>query len=507
MEFLVVIPLASTSSDSLPVDVDVLNNPTSLTYPAKKAELIQNGKVSIWMYFRDTKVPTNLPVINENGVFLTKGTAIVEEKGIPDSEYVFNQLRNEKTRIQGDYLLFGLEKNGNGELFTTTMTFCPLFVHQCDTHTVLSTDIGLLNKCLINRKQTDIVEFFDVDYIFESIENEWGTRVFPEKTMFKDISRALTTTRYWFSDFQLLSKSVQYDLFRKDLEELYLKDKQLFYDHCFEIIEKSIRAVFNDLQGSTIEVLMSGGLDSRLSTVLVNHLAGDYNISLHATLFGPLDHPDVVIGRRLTTLMNIPTENKTGDGKIWKPRSVSDYRKCMEVSWGDWNSNNWRTSNVFQERMVLSGQSNYKHHNWARIFSMNRWYAARMLYTSTIPILTHQIINDMVLIYGNHDFHNAMFEFAYELMKRYNPDALEIPLVGMEIPQHPIPAYSSVRESKSMPSIDAEAFFDDEIVNALLDKLDFNEDRIVTIESILADKRKKRIIMDFASLVDESYLA
>tara|TARA_B100000003_G_C10651164_1_gene259127 strand:- start:10 stop:426 length:417 start_codon:yes stop_codon:yes gene_type:complete len=138
---------------------------------------------------------------------------------------------------------------------------------------------------------------------------------------------------------------------------------------------------------------------------------------------------------------------------------------------------------------------------------MNRWYAARMLYTSTIPILTHQIINDMVLIYGNHDFHNAMFEFAYELMKRYNPGALEIPLVGMEIPQHPIPAYSSVRESKSMPSIDAEAFFDDEIVNALLDKLDFNEDRIVTIESILADKRKKRIIMDFASLVDESYLA
>ena len=140
------------------------------------------------------------------------------------------------------------------------MTFCPLFVHQCSTHTVLSTDIGLLNKCLTSRRDSDIIQFFDVDYIYESIENEWGTRVFPEKTMFKDISRALTTTRYWFRDYQLLSKSVQYDLFRKDLEELYLRDKQSFYDHCFDIIERSIRAVFEQLRDSKIELLMSGGL-------------------------------------------------------------------------------------------------------------------------------------------------------------------------------------------------------------------------------------------------------
>ena len=230
-------------------------------------------------------------------------------------------------------------------------------------------------------------------------------------------------------------------------------------------------------------------------------------MSLYATMFGPVDHPDVVIGKRVTDLMQIPSENKTGDGKIWKPRSIEDYRRGMEVSWGDWSSNNWRTSKIFQERLVISGQDNYKRHNWAKIFSMNRWYAARMSYTSTIPILSHQIINDMILIYGKHDFHKAMFEFAYELMKRYNPDVLEIPLVGMEIPQHPIPAYSSVRESKMMPSIDAEAFFDEELALFLLNRLRFNGDRIVTIDSILADKRKKRIVMDFASLMDDSPVA
>lgn len=502
MEFLVVVPFASTNSNSLPVDVDVLNDPTSVTYPAKSADLVQSGNVSIWMYSRDSKVPTNEPVISENGIFLTKGTAIIEERGIADSEETFNHLSKNNTQVQGDYLLFGLKNNGNGEIFTTTMTFCPLFVHQSSTHTVLSTDIGLLNKCLTSRKKANILQFFDVDYIYESIENEWGTRVFPEKTMFRDISRALTTTRYRFNNYELSSKSVQYNLLRKDLEELYLSDKQLFYDHCFEIIEKSIRAVFDQLRGSKIELLMSGGLDSRLSTVLVNHIASDYNISLYATMFGPEDHPDVVIGKRVTDLMKIPSENKTGDGKIWKPRSIEDYRRGMEVSWGDWSSNNWRTSKIFQERLVISGQDNYKRHNWAKIFSMNRWYAARMSYTSTIPILSHQIINDMILIYGKHDFHNAMFEFAYELMKRYNPSVLEIPLVGMEIPQHPIPAYSSVRESKMMPSIDAEAFFDEGLAISLLNELNFNEDRFVTIENILADKRKRRIIMDFASIID-----
>lgn len=501
-----VIPLDENESAPLPVDTMVLNNPKSVTYPARSADLIQNETVSIWMYSRDSKVPTNKPVINEKGIFLTKGTAIVDGEGILDSEETFRRIRKNKNMVQGDFLLFGLKSDGNGELFTTTMTFCPLFVHQCATHTILSTDLGLLNKCLLNRQQRNLVDFFDVDYIFESIENEWGTRVFPEKTMFKDISRALTTTRYWFEGYKLMSKSVQFDLFRDDLEKLYLKDKELFYDHCFSIIERSIRSVFQELKNSKIELLMSGGLDSRLSTVLVNHLAKDYDISLYATMFGPEDHPDVVIGKKITDLMNIPSENKTGDGKIWKPRSIEDYRRGMEVSWGDWSSNNWRTSKIFQERLVISGQDNYKRHNWAKIFSMNRWYAARMSYTSTIPILSHQIINDMILIYGKHDFHKAMFEFAHELMKRYNPDVLEIPLVGMEIPQHPIPAYSSVRESKMMPSIDAEAFFDEQLAISLLNQLNFHVDRIVTIDSILADKRKRRIVMDFASLLNESYV-
>ena len=36
-----VIPLPSTNSETLPVDVEILNDPTSATYPAKSVNLVQ----------------------------------------------------------------------------------------------------------------------------------------------------------------------------------------------------------------------------------------------------------------------------------------------------------------------------------------------------------------------------------------------------------------------------------------------------------------------------------
>ena len=353
MEFLLVVPKNPAKPGIPPVDVDILNDPGSLTYPGKDVKFINKNSILIWTYKRDTKVPNNQLVINENGVYVTKGTAILDGQGIVNSEIAFMQLRKQKENVQGDYLLLGINSDGTGEIFTTTMTFCPLFVHYDEGYTVLSTDLGLLNKSLINRKGNQITDFFDVDYIYESVENEWGTREFPEKTMFFDITRVLTTTKYQFNEFRLASKSIQYDLFRKDLEEIYLLDKKDFYEYCFDIIEKSIREVFKEMSNCEIELLMSGGLDSRLSSVLVSHIASEYNISLRGTLFGPEDHPDVIIGKKVADLLNIPSKNKTGDGKIWKPSSTIDYYNGMLVSWGDWSSNNWRTSNIFQERLVI----------------------------------------------------------------------------------------------------------------------------------------------------------
>ena len=60
---------------------------------------------------------------------------------------------------------------------------------------------------------------------------------------------------------------------------------------------------------------------------------------------------------------------------------------------------------------------------------------------------------------------------------------------------------------KKEKDVEAWEFFDEELAISLLNRLRFNGDRIVTIDSILADKRKKRIVMDFASLMDDSHVA
>ena len=150
MEFLLVVPKNPAKPGIPPVDVDILNDPGSLTYPGKDVKFINKNSILIWTYKRDTKVPNNQLVINENGVYVTKGTAILDGQGIVNSEIAFMQLRKQKENVQGDYLLLGINSDGTGEIFTTTMTFCPLFVHYDEGYTVLSTDLGLLNKSLIN---------------------------------------------------------------------------------------------------------------------------------------------------------------------------------------------------------------------------------------------------------------------------------------------------------------------------------------------------------------------
>ena len=52
-----------------------------------------------------------------------------------------------------------------------------------------------------------------------------------------------------------------------------------------------------------------------------------------------------------------------------------------------------------------------------------------------------------------------------------------------------------------MPSIEAEAFFDENLTRHLLGKLQFNPEREVKIESILSSISVFMIIMDYASLM------
>ncbi|MBA46327.1 MAG: hypothetical protein CMB31_07065 [Euryarchaeota archaeon] len=204
MAFVIVVSHDGSEHHKSPVFESILDSPDSLTYPAKSCTQYSNGGVRIWTYDRNSMVPENENVVDSDGVYIGVGCAILQNEGVVDVKSVFNAKETHPEAVQGDYLILGLDSNGNGGIYSTTMTFCPLFHHKAENHDVFSTDLGLLNRCLRSRigKKTGV--FFDSNYIYESIENEWGTREFPERTMFADIQRVLTTTQYKFENFAML---------------------------------------------------------------------------------------------------------------------------------------------------------------------------------------------------------------------------------------------------------------------------------------------------------------
>lgn len=490
------------------LDFNYLNSNDAPTYPAESLRKIENSHYTFFHYEHGSAVSKDSVINDDTGLYLIEGTAFDLATRKNDAKSIYKRLSESRNTndVQGDFLVLGIDHNGNGEFFNTLMSFNRLFQYSTDDYYIFSSEVALIFNCLEKFKSKSVPHFFNHAFIADTIRNEWSDRKYPLTTMIEGIERVPTTTFVKLKSWSVDYEDQQYNLFDKDLEQIYMEDKKKFYDFIFEIIRDANSKFLDNILDDEIEVLMSGGLDSRLNVAILENLADVKKIKLKAKCFGPSDHPDVVIGKRISEELNLPFENAHDDGKLYYPQSIEEYKNCIKISQGDWNSNNFRTSKTFVKRIVVSGQDNYKRHNWAKIFAMNRWYAARMTYTKTLPILSLPIINKTSLIYGKHAFHEGLFEFAYELLKRFNPVLLDIPLVGMSIPQHFVEPYSTVAASKTMPSQEAKAYYEPALVEEILLKENssiYSEEFNISLDLISENERFRRIAMDFSSLKGE----
>lgn len=507
MSFLLVIKKGGGDLGSR-IDEAYLNGLSAPSYAAEAVSYVGSERVKLWRYDYRAKVPGNEFVSSESGdVYFTEGTAISLESGVVDSKTAYELAKSQSDDLQGDYLIFGLDESGNGGFFSTLMSFNRLFFYENDEVAVFSSEIRLIFNSVSDFRGVNVGNFFDFNFIYESIFSEWAERNFSSHTFIEGIRRIPSTTRVNFSDYSYSFEDCQFDQYDEELGHLYLTNKAEFYDLVMDTLKAAVDRVVGAISDESIEVLLSGGLDSRVSIALLEGAANANGIEIKTKCWGPESHPDVVIGKRIAETLRLPFNNVTGDGKVYIPERISDYQKCISISQGDWNSNNFRTSNQFVKRVVVSGQDNYKRHNWNKIFSMNRWYAARMSYTKTLPILSNNIVNKVALVYGKHNFHHGLFEFVYELLRRFSPSLLEIPFVGMQLPQHPVEPFSTVKESKIMPSHLAKAHWDEELViNCIVAASESKSEEVFLIDDISTDERKRRIAMDFASIARQEYI-
>ncbi|BBL62216.1 hypothetical protein [Methanobrevibacter arboriphilus] len=390
---------------------------------------------------------------DENKLLLSNGFFTVNNEIKIDIQDVFHEL-NQESNFWGDYQLVNIDKNGNGFLKTPDFGLRQLFYYEDENFSVLSTEIKLIVDGIYNIQKQTFSENFDVDFIFDSIYNEWGNRKFPRHTIFKNIKRILPHDNIFFKEGKILIKKKSTIEIPKNFLNKFNHRQTGFYDkyyeNLFNSVENSLKFLSPNI--SKIRLGLTGGFDSRITLSVLFKICNKQNISLECFTIGNNNHPDVFIAKMIVDKLNIDYSfNDTVESKSPLPQKISEYMATFYSSQGDWNSNNYKPFNRLihdSKLFYCTGKDAYKKKNMNLIYSGNRWGSRRFLagFNFFFPLFYTEKEAYLALLYN--DTQSGYKEFVYEILKRAEPKLLEIPFVGDKLPQIDVEPYSTIYESK-----------------------------------------------------------
>jgi len=208
-------------------------------------------------------------------------------------------------------------------------------------------------------------------------------------------------------------------------------------------------------QISLIQLGLTGGYDSRLAVAILNKICKKNEIILKTYTGGSIDHPDVIIAKKIAKKLNIPHEHTPFDknAKTY-PSEIYEYMKSFYTSQGDFDSNNY-VHNYTRKIANLTimnhyGMDAYKRFNMIKLHSGNRWFARRTLFKNNFFLPLFYMENDAFL--GILNGRDGYREFIYEVLKRSEPELLEISGAGDSLPQTNIKAYKNKEDTEHVKS-------------------------------------------------------
>lgn len=497
------------------LNLDKLKNKNICAYPADNVGFFEGDNWELFVYSYNFEVKEEISEAVEQ-----KESQLKVKLGI------FSD-KNEHAEIGkyfGDYLILKFDEEGNGELIRPAMSFIQCFIYEDNDSIVLSSEIGLIVSAVNSLCTISFEKKYDYKFIQDSIFNGLGTTNQPNNTVFKSISRVFPHQKLSFIN-STVNIDINSKVFPRNsfLEDKYRSDKSEFYDFIFDSIINFLSDFFKDKTEAEVNLGLTGGLDSRCTLAFLREVERRTSIKIITNTSGPADHPDVVLAKKIANHLGLEhrhSGDKDIEGKqiILIPRSVDDYQSCFLISQGDWSSNNFRTTRQIERAYVLTGQDNFKRTKTSHVQSINRWYSRRMAHTQLIPILANDAVNICASIYHNFGTRDSIYEFVYYALKKFEPDLLDIPFAGQSLPMHYVKPYMTVADSKKMPSMVAEAYFDETLILNNLPTLFYKDNFIQSffykVErklkvrlfhrtnkipiSQLNTQIKKRIAMDFA---------
>ncbi len=380
---------------------------------------------------------------------------IDDEPRDQDIKKFFNQL-NDSSTIIGDYQIISIDNNGNGIFKTPQLSMRQLFFYEDENCAVLSSEIKLIVDGLKKFREESFVNNFDIEFMEDAIFNEWGTRIVPQKTIFKDIKRIFPHDLKYFSEGKIVIERKHSVTVPNWFREAYNKDKDKLFDDYYGSLIKFVETNLVSLKPNINKIVLglTGGLDSRLTVSILFDLCKKHEIQFECITYGQDDHPDVVIAQKIANVLQVKYIHEIPqDGLELNTADYEDYAATFYMAQGDFNSKNFL---AYYDRKIKdlntlnqTGRDGYKRVTMNKVYGTNRWDARIMLSHNNFyfPLFNTSYESWFALIY-NEIGEDAYYEFVYEILKRSQPELLNIPFVGDNLPQIDIKPYSTTAESK-----------------------------------------------------------
>ena len=413
---------------------------------------------------------------NNNLNFINGWIKKNEEDKLLDSTDLKNKINNDD--FDGFFNVGKIKSEGDSEIFSSLISPSIYYTLEKDVFG-LSNRISVLSDVFDKKKLNKKHIASQIQYQNYSLTND---------TIYSDIFQIPFGTKIHFNEKLIFSRI--FDLFhREKLKNFYNENKNNYWDECFKLMKSQVKA-FKNLNLSEITLGISGGKDSRL-------LFGLYNNLLKSTFTrGPVYSPEVIIGKIVSNLLEIDHENiynqtENQDNLLKK---MPNHLFCREFEMCPWDfgilknntsnrvfidgqefikglpyeheksnedilnevnqyfSNNYSIDNSLNEDILKENLNNSKElldnlHDTRlfppikRILSRGRWVAKvnETVNETSFPI--YPFLTNTANKFGyNIPIQNILNqEFHYEIIKRINPDLLNIPLFNDQFKQTKIP--------------------------------------------------------------------
>ena len=390
------------------------------------------------------------------------------------------EIKDQEDELDGLYLIGKLDKNGKGTI-RQSLENPPIYYAKKDDEYCLSSRIFTISKIFdytkINKKHVaSHIELQNLEVTNETIY---------ENIYFIEFGSTIT-----ISDTLEIENNPDF-LYDERLNKLYSEDKEKYWDECYEKVKSQVKAFKEIGFTEQLSIGITGGMDSRLLLSLYHEHVKE------AFTSGPLYSPEVMIGRMICEKLSIThktpaTKQTIQSENLLKRMSIHIYDRQFEMSPWDLgrifpdpmngirlDGHEYLKQDAYTDKLsieeVLERTKKDLNHNYIikkeyldkiieddreverkyiettkdirkypkirKVLNRGRWFcsAHETEFNHRFNILP--LASDTLVKYNYNGSIESInnLECHVELIKRSNPELLDIPLFNNQFKTHPIP--------------------------------------------------------------------